>query len=125
MDREGYAQALVPWATRLVGAVRDEGPAAVRAVFDAVYRVSAPSDVAPAEVLAVLLAAMVDDSRPAVELLAWYFGPPGGMEVLRRAHAERERLRYHGRPVPDELRALDSRYHQQRRVAGAGGAVSA
>lgn len=58
------AESLVPIATRLVGAVHDDGIAAVARVL---------SEVAPEHhaALAVVVAAMVDPERTPAELLSW------------------------------------------------------
>lgn len=61
---ERLAVDLVPFAARLVAAVRDDGPADVAALLAAVPE-------GRHDALAVVLAAMVDPDRTPAQLLAW------------------------------------------------------
>lgn len=70
-SRADYADALVPLAARLVGAVHDEGPEATAEALAAVRALPAPDGVNPDDALAATLAAMVDPTRSPRELLAW------------------------------------------------------
>jgi hypothetical protein len=62
--REDLAEALVPTALHLVGAVHDDGPDAVHEVIGEL-----PAEHLPA--LLVVVAAMVDPTRTPTQLLGW------------------------------------------------------
>lgn len=70
--REDYAAQLVPLAVRLVAAVHDEGPNAVRKALDRARALPAPADGTRVDdALPVILAAMVDPNRSPGKLLGW------------------------------------------------------
>lgn len=74
---DGYAEALVPLAARLVGAVHTRDKAHIHGLFAELRRRPRLAGVHPAEALATVLAAMVDDARPISDLLAWVDGATG------------------------------------------------
>lgn len=73
-----YAEALVPYAMRLVATVHDEGPDAVRDVLAEVRLEPGLDQVDPWQALAVVLAGMVDPEKKASELLGWTKSIPDG-----------------------------------------------
>ena len=62
--REDLAEAMVPFAMRMVGAVHDDGPGAVTEVLSEVHPDNLPA-------LVVVLAAMVDPTKTPGYLLRW------------------------------------------------------
>lgn len=68
---EQYADNLATLALRLVGAVHDEGPNAVRGALVACRCLTPPRGIDPDDALIVLLAAMVDPDKRRSELLGW------------------------------------------------------
>lgn len=119
---DAYAADLVPLAARLIGAVRYEGHAATRAVFNELRTRPHPAGVHPAEALAVILAAMVDDNRTALELLAWVdtthiTDHALGTVTPREANRIRAACNRAGKPIPDYIRGPYATYRAQRRNA--------
>jgi hypothetical protein len=111
IDYDAYAAALVPLAARLIGAVRYEGHAGSRAVFEQLRRIPPPPGVHPAEALAVILAAMVDEDRTPNELLAWVDATQLtdhtiGEMTAREALAARRRCNAHGTLLPPAVRDI-------------------
>ncbi|MCA1195110.1 hypothetical protein [Saccharopolyspora sp. 6V] len=80
-----YAASLATIAARLVGAVHDDGPDERDRVLTDARALPAPPGVDPAAALAVTLAAMVDPTRTAGELLAWCAALDGGAADLHPA----------------------------------------
>jgi len=74
-ERELYAEQLL-WRTALiVGAVRDEGPAAISVAIDEALILPAPPGVDPVQALVTVLAAQIDPDQPASTSLAWLDQP--------------------------------------------------
>ena len=72
-----YAQRLVPWATRLVALVHDEGgPVEVAELLRRVAVLHRPDGVDPLVALAVVLAAMVPADVVPAEALSWITWAP-------------------------------------------------
>lgn len=71
MTPHEYAESLVPLAFRLAGAVRSQDRDQVDSAFAAVNDLPVPDGINPAIALAVTLAAAVDPTRDANELLDW------------------------------------------------------
>jgi len=74
---DAYADSLVPLAARLVGAVHTRDLAGIRRLYADLRRHPRLPGVHPAETLAMVCAAMVDDARPISDLLQWINGPAG------------------------------------------------
>lgn len=70
--------------------------------------------------LVIVLAEAADPVRLRAVTRATDDGTPGVTDLdlrLRAAHAEAQRLRYNGQPVPQVMRRLDGIYHSRRKQA--------
>lgn len=71
MTPETYANNLIPLALRLVAAVHDEGPDAISGALTAIAALPTPNGTDPNLALTVTLAAMIDPTKSATQLLDW------------------------------------------------------